>query len=109
MHEVALALEMLDMAVARAASRKVARVVVEVGVRSCVHAEALRFAFEVAAQDTVAAGAFLDVRAMPALAKCVACGLARETIDVWARCECGSDEIVLEGGEQLRMREIEVE
>jgi hydrogenase nickel incorporation protein HypA/HybF len=108
MHEVGLAMEMVDLAVARADSRRVTRVVVEIGAMSCVSADALRFAFEIAAKDTVAEGAALEIAAIPATATCRGCGQTRQTTDPWARCSCGGLDLTLEGGEELRMKAIEV-
>ena len=108
MHEVALAMEMLDLAVMRAESRRVTRVIVEIGAMSCVSADALRFAFEVAAKDTVAEGAELEIAAIPVTATCRACGQMRRTTDPWARCPCGGLDLALEGGDELRMKAIEV-
>ena len=109
MHEVAIALEMLELAVSRAQPRRVSKLVVEIGVRSCVQPEALRFAFEVAARDTAADGAVLEVQSIPTRTRCLACGGAGETADIWARCACGCGELTFEGGDELRLREIEVE
>jgi hydrogenase nickel incorporation protein HypA/HybF len=108
MHEVGLAMEMVDIAARHAGERRVTRVIVEVGALSCVSADALRFAFEVAAKDTAADGAELDVRTIPARVSCRECRVERETTDPWARCPCGGLDLAFEGGDELRVKAIEL-
>jgi hydrogenase nickel incorporation protein HypA/HybF len=41
-------------------------------------------------------------------ARCRTCGRAFETGDVLALCACGSADLAVEGGRELRIREVEV-
>lgn len=61
MHELGLAMEIVDIVTRRAAGAKVRRVVVEVGALAAVLPDALAFSFELASDGTTAAGAELSI------------------------------------------------
>jgi hydrogenase nickel incorporation protein HypA/HybF len=61
MHELGLALEIVDIVTRRAAGAKIRRVVVEVGALVAVLPEALAFSFQLASDGTSAAGAELAI------------------------------------------------
>jgi hydrogenase nickel incorporation protein HypA/HybF len=61
MHELGLALEIVDIVTRRAAGAKVRRVVVEVGALAAVLPDALAFSFQLASDGTSAAGAELSI------------------------------------------------
>ena len=74
MHELALAQEILDVVAARSGGARVTRVVLEVGKLAAVLPDALRFCFDLAAEDTVARGASLEIVETPGRARCRGCG-----------------------------------
>ena len=61
MHELGIALEIVDRAEARADGATVQRVVVEVGAMTAVLPDALRFAWDVVVEGTALAGATLEI------------------------------------------------
>jgi hydrogenase nickel incorporation protein HypA/HybF len=61
MHELGLALEIVEIVTRRAAGAKVRRVVVEVGALAAVLPDALAFSFQLASDGTSAAGAELSI------------------------------------------------
>jgi hydrogenase nickel incorporation protein HypA/HybF len=61
MHELGLAMEVVDIVTRRAAGQGVRRVVVEIGALAAVQAEALTFSFQLASEGTSAAGAALEI------------------------------------------------
>jgi hypothetical protein len=65
MHEMGLAQAILDTALQIAGDRPVLRVAVSAGQQQAVSAESLAFSFELVAGGTIAAGATLDVHAVP--------------------------------------------
>lgn len=76
MHEMSLAINIVDLVCARAraaGARKVRAVELEVGACSGVLAEALSFCFAAAARNTPAAGASLLIREIGGRASCRAC------------------------------------
>ena len=88
---------------------RVRRVVVEVGVLGHVEPEALRFAFEALAPGSLAEGATLELVDVPARAWCMGCS---ESVDLERRGEpcprCGGYQLIVEQGEELRLKELEV-
>ena len=61
MHELGLALEVLDIVTRRAAGASIKRVVVEIGALAAVLPDALAFSFQLASEGTSAAGAELQI------------------------------------------------
>jgi hydrogenase nickel incorporation protein HypA/HybF len=64
MHELAVAQSIVEKVEETAAGRKVRRVIVEIGERSCVSGEALSFSFGLVAEGTSVHGAMLDIVAV---------------------------------------------
>jgi hydrogenase nickel incorporation protein HypA/HybF len=112
MHEMALCQSMIDLIEdqrGRDAFDHVRRVVVEIGALGHVDPHALSFAFDVCAADTVMRNATLEIREIPGRAWCMDCG---ESVAVAARGEgcpaCGSFKLIMEQGEEMRLKELEV-
>lgn len=61
MHELGLAMEVVDIVTRRSAGKVVRRVVVEVGALAAVFPDALTFSFQLASEGTSAAGAELQI------------------------------------------------
>jgi hydrogenase nickel incorporation protein HypA/HybF len=77
MHEVGIiesALALVERHAAEHHARRVDRVVLRVGALAGVELEALRFAFEAVAPQTVAAGATLEIEHVAAEIHCDGCG-----------------------------------
>jgi len=113
MHEAALARGIVDILQSQAkaqAFQRVRRVRIEIGLLSHVEPAALAFGFEAAASGTLADGAILDIDQPPGRAHCMGCG---EVVSVSARGEpcpaCGSYQWLLIGGDEMRVKELEVE
>jgi hydrogenase nickel incorporation protein HypA/HybF len=64
-HELGLALEVVDIVTRRAAGARVRRVVVEVGALAAVMPDALSFSFQLACEGTSAEGAELRIVLLP--------------------------------------------
>jgi hydrogenase nickel incorporation protein HypA/HybF len=112
MHEMALAesiVQIVEDTARSSAARAVRAVWLELGALSHVEHEALRFSFDVVVRGTVAEGARLEVVTTPGRAWCMPCG---ETVDL-ARLgdacpRCGSHQLQVTQGEEMRVREIEI-
>ncbi len=91
-----------------AAGRRVHSVTVEVGALCAVVPEAMQFCFELIAEGTIAEGARLDIRIVPGTATCAACGHRFELADLILLCPCGSSDIEVESGRELRIHSMEV-
>jgi hydrogenase nickel incorporation protein HypA/HybF len=113
MHEMSLCEGVLQILQDHARSqgfRKVKRVWLEIGALSGVDPEAMRFGFDAVMQGTLAEGAVLEVIALSGQAWCLPCS---RTVPVKARydaCpECGSYQLQITGGDEMRIKELEVE
>jgi hydrogenase nickel incorporation protein HypA/HybF len=112
MHEVALAASLVDLAVeeARAAgATRVTRLTLEIGALSHVDPQALRFAFDAATAGTLVAGADLAIEEPPGTAWCMDCSKAVEIARRGDPCPvCAGSMLLVQGGEEMRLRDMEV-
>jgi hydrogenase nickel incorporation protein HypA/HybF len=112
MHEMALCERIVQIVEQQARTHGCARVCavrVEVGALSSVDAAALRFSFDAVTRATLVEGARLDVIEVPARAWCLDCNA---TVDVARRYDpcprCGAQFLQLVAGDELRVKDIEV-
>ena len=112
MHEAALAASLANMVAEEAAAAgaaEVARVIVEIGALSCVDPQALAFAFDAAKAGGPAAKARLEFVSTPGQAWCFACAVQVEIAARGDPCpECGSFQLLVQGGEALTLKSLEV-
>lgn len=90
---------------------RVASMTLSVGRLGCVEPEALRFAFDVLSKETVAEGAALTFDIQPIVVNCLGCAedsRVEAFPDDCPRCGC-PDVVVVEGMEELRLVEMDVE
>jgi hydrogenase nickel incorporation protein HypA/HybF len=109
MHELGLAMEVVDVVSARTAGARVRRVVLEVGALTAVLPDALRFCFDLATAGTAAEGARLDIVERPARARCRSCGAELALDRPFGRCACGNTELDWLEGDELKIAEVEVD
>jgi len=113
MHELSLAQSLIEQVLSAARSEnaaRVLRVVVAIGPYSGVESAALEFAFPVAAEGTLAAGAELCIEDAPATVKCTMCHATAPADPVQSTCpRCGSEHVHIRGGHDFLVREIELE
>lgn len=113
MHELSIALRLLEVAVqtARAqGARQVLAVHVKVGAWSGVVPEALRSAFEVARVGSPLAEARLEIEHAPLVLACPDCGLQRQVEDLagLACPDCGQVACEVAGGRELELTALEL-
>ncbi|MER2566976.1 MAG: hydrogenase maturation nickel metallochaperone HypA [Myxococcaceae bacterium] len=112
MHEVALAQSIVDIVREQARANQadcVKAVFLRIGALANVEPEALSFGFESAARGTIAEGALLQIERTPGSAFCAGCGA---DVKVESRVElcpsCGSAQLLITGGEEFKVTELEV-
>ena len=77
---------------------------------STVDPEALRFCFEAIRSGTVAEGAALEIIRTPGQAYCMDCANAVHVGQRYDPCpDCGGDSLQVTGGDEMRVKEVEVE
>lgn len=113
MHELSIALSLLDQ-IGAAASREgvssVASVRLRVGRLSGIACDALRFSWDLACEDTVAAGAALVIEEIPVALWCEACACERAPRDgEGLTCSgCGAIAPSIVRGREIELVTIEV-
>lgn len=108
MHELALSQSIVDMIVEcarREGIRRVTRVVVEVGAAAAVEPDALRFCFDVIAEETPVQGAELAIEVIALRARCRNCAHEYAPESQVSACpSCGSYAPELLAGRELRVK-----
>lgn len=112
MHELSIALSMLEQIEEEAArhSGAVLAVQVKIGVLSGVDCDALSFAWEIAREGTDVAGARLEIERVPLLVRCPGCGVthAPEMQAIFCpRCITPEQDIL--SGRELELTSLEIE
>lgn len=107
MHELSVTQTVVSTITGRLGARPVRRVRLEVGRLSGIVPDAMRFCFDMVAAGTTCEGAVLEIEEPPGYARCRTCGADFETAEVLPLCDCGSADVAVTGGTQLRIREVE--
>lgn len=108
MHELSVTESVISAVTDKVGDRAVQRVTLEIGKLSGVVADSVYFYFEMCSEGTPLEGAKLEIIDVPGRARCRTCGAELELEDVIALCDCGSADLEILGGEQLKIKEVEV-
>lgn len=113
MHELSLTEALIDLVEAESRRQGFARVRavhVEIGALSSVGPDAMRFCFDAVTRGTIAEGATLDVVTTPASGWCPDCVRTVPVLERFGPCvDCGGFRVQAAGGDDLRLKELEVE
>ncbi|MEH1825046.1 MAG: hydrogenase maturation nickel metallochaperone HypA [Nostoc sp.] len=109
MHELGITQNIVAIVTENAKGAKVQRVLLEIGKLSAIMPDAIRFCFDICTQGTILAGAKLEIVEIPGLAKCRQCGAEISVDKPFGICNCGSVQLDLITGEELKIKEIEIE
>jgi len=113
LHELGITQSIVEIAERTAAKQqatKILSVTVEVGSLSGVVPEALEFCFEACTNGTLLEGAQLLIKRIPASARCCDCSREFPLEELLACCpDCGSAAGELLSGEELRVKELEID
>jgi hydrogenase nickel incorporation protein HypA/HybF len=108
MHEMAITQSVVDAVCEHAAGRRVHSVRVEVGALCAVVPDSMQFCFELATEGTAADGARLDLDVHPGMARCRTCADEFELDDPILLCHCGSADVDVLAGRELKILSMEV-
>ena len=110
MHEMAITQSIIDICEQHAGGRRILALDVEIGELSGVVPEAVQFCFEACIQSTLLEGAHLHIIRIPANGHCEDCGFEAPVSSLFDACtKCGGYRVLLKSGEEMRVKEIEVE
>lgn len=108
MHELSITASVVAAVTERMAAAPVRRIRLEVGRLSGLVPDSVRFCFELVAAGTTCEGATLEIDEPCGQARCRTCGDDFDTVEVLPLCACGSADVEVLGGRELRIREVEV-
>lgn len=110
MHEMSITQGIVDLCMQHAGGRRILSLEVDIGELSSVVPEAIEFCFEACSKDTLLEGARLAITRIPGKGLCRECGAETALAELFAACSfCGSCQVKIIAGEEMRVREIEVE
>jgi len=112
MHEMSLAegvLQLIEDAARAQEFSRVTTVWLEIGQLSGVEVEAMKFCFDAVTRDSIADGAALEIVATPGSGWCMQCSQTVPMQEVFGACpQCGSHQMQVTGGTEMRVKELEV-
>lgn len=109
MHELGIARELLDIAIARAGDARIEQIRLANGIMSGVEEQALRFAFAALAKGTAADQAALLIDTIPLRCFCPRCKNEFECQPLSYYCpDCGSASGDVRSGRELQIVSLEV-
>jgi hydrogenase nickel incorporation protein HypA/HybF len=109
MHELALMESIVAAVEERIRPARAARVRLQIGRLAGVMPDALRFCFDVCTRGTGLEGAALEIDEIGGRATCRACGGEIAMESFLDACPCGSFDVDLIAGQELRVKEVEVQ
>ncbi|MGD8782376.1 MAG: hydrogenase maturation nickel metallochaperone HypA [Ignavibacteria bacterium] len=113
MHELSVALSILDIAkntAEKAKAKKITEIELDIGLLAGIEFEALNSAFEIAIQGTIAENAAQKINKIPGTAKCNKCNSQFEISSYFFECpDCKSYDTEIIQGQELKVKTISVE
>lgn len=113
MHEMSLCegvLQVLETEAKAQGFSKVISVWLEIGDLSSVEPEAMLFSFDVVTRNSLADGAELKIINVPGHAWCMQCSKTVTVKQRFDECpDCGSYQLQVTGGDEMKIKELEVE
>lgn len=107
-HELSIAQSVVEAVCERAGERRVSSVRLEVGQLCAVVPRSLLFCFDVVTAGTHAEGASLHIDQIATSARCKSCGVTFSPPDMFLLCGCGSADVEVLAGRELRILSMEV-
>jgi hydrogenase nickel incorporation protein HypA/HybF len=98
----------VDAVTERLPGAKVTCVRLEIGALSGVVADSLMFCFDLVTEGTDLEGATLEISQLPGLCNCRVCGNDFEPDGPIAICPCGSAEVTVLAGQDLKITSVQV-
>lgn len=113
MHEMSIAegvIQLLEEQATAQGYSRVRTVWLEIGPLAAVEVQALRFCFEAVTRGSLAEGARLEIVEVPGIAWCLGCSRSVPVRQRYDACpHCGSHHLQITQGDELRVKELEVD
>lgn len=108
MHELAITQAVVDAVTERLPDAKITCVRLDIGALSGVVAESVRFCFDLVTEGTNLQGARLEITQPAARCLCRGCDRQFEPDELIPLCPCGSADVSVLAGQELRIQSVEV-
>jgi hydrogenase nickel incorporation protein HypA/HybF len=110
MHEMSITMSVVEICEGHAQGRKVTDVVLEIGELSGVVPDSMAFCFEACTRGTLLEGARLKMELVPGIGSCPVCDQQAPVKSLFDSCpECGGFGLSIVSGQELRVKELELE
>jgi hydrogenase nickel incorporation protein HypA/HybF len=109
MHELAIVESIVAAVEERVAPARVSCVRLQIGRLAGVVPHAVRFCFDIAVRGTALEGAALEIDEIAGRGRCRRCGAEVAMASFLDFCPCGSAEIDLLAGQEMKVKEVEVQ
>lgn len=110
MHELSLVQGIVEICEQHAGGRRILEVTLEIGVLSGVVPEALEFCFDAATRGSLLEEARLIIERVAATGFCSSCGVVSRMETYFDPCSCcGAVALDLRSGDEMRVKDLEVE
>ncbi len=110
MHEMSITQSIVEICEEHAGGRRVRSVVLEIGALSGVVPDAVEFCFAACTRETLLDGAMLTIDHIPGRAYCEECRTEVPVHAYYDPCPvCGGFGLAIRSGEELRVKELEVD
>ena len=108
MHELAIAEGVVDTVTQRLPGARITSVHLEIGALSGVVTDSIRFCFDLATEGTGLEGAALEITEPPARCRCRSCGTEFQPDLPFVLCPCGSADVAVLRGAELKILSVQV-
>ena len=108
MHEMSITQSIVDAVADRLPDARVVGVRLEIGTLAGVVVDSVRFCFDLVTEGTNLEGARLEISEPPGLCSCRVCGVNFEPSGPIAICPCGSAEVTVLAGQDLKITSVQV-
>jgi len=113
MHEMSIALSIIDIAEAQAKKENakfVKELELDIGTMAGIEFESLDFALETAVKNTILEQSDIKINKIQAIAKCLDCDNEFEAFQLFAKCpKCQSQTTFLTTGKELKVKSLLIE
>jgi len=110
MHELSIVQGVVELCEQHSGGRTVLAVTLQIGALSGVVPEALEFCFEAVTKGSLLEGARLEIERIEAAGYCSECGILSRIDTYFDPCpSCGALSLELRTGEEMRVKDLEVE
>lgn len=108
-HELGITQSVVETVLESVEAPRITGLQLEIGRISGLVPDSVRFCFDLVVEGTALEGARLEIVEPPGRVRCRACDAEFDVVEMVALCECGSVDLDVLSGRQLRIRSVEVQ